>query len=338
MTRVLVTGATGLIGRYVVARLLRRGFAVRALVRPPTAARAALPGGVEAAPGDVTRPDTVRAAACGVDVVLHLAGCAEPWARDPSVFRRVNVDGVRHVLAAADEHGVRRVVHVSTVLTHPALRGGRPPARGLTAYEASKLAGERLVAAWAAAGGDAVIVHPARVYGPGPLNAANGVTRFVALALRSPAVAVPAGGALASYVHADDVARGILLAAERGARGARYVLGGENASLAGLVALAGEIAGRRPLVVPVPVAVTAALGHLAEAGGRLGLPVPITAGWARALAEDHRVDISAERRALGYNPRPLRAGLEETIRWLCQSWSRRPRRRPAAAPTAPLPS
>src|SRR2546426_8456040 len=98
-------------------------------------------------------------------------------------------------------------------------------------YEATKRAGERLVEAYALSGRHAVIVHPARVYGPGPCNDANALTRVIDLYLRGRfRVRLEDGDVLGSYVHAADVADGIRRAAHAGRPGAHYVLGGENLS------------------------------------------------------------------------------------------------------------
>jgi len=129
-------------------------------------------------------------------------------------------------------------------------------------------------------------------------------------------VRVSDGDVLANYVHADDVARGILLAARSGAKGAVYELGGENISLRGLLDLSSEIAGVRHRVVAIPPWAGLAVAGLMEAGGRFGAKPFITRGWVRTFLEDRRVDITPARRDLGYAPRPLRDGLAETISWL----------------------
>src|SRR2546427_596110 len=174
-------------------------------------------------------PIPVVAAVRGAETVLHLAACARAWARDPAEFTAVNVHTVERLLESAHAAGVSRLVHVSTMLTLPP---GRPaPLDGLAArptpYEESKRAGERLVESYAAAGRHAVIVHPTRVYGSGPCNDANAVTRVIALYLRGRfRVRLDDGDVLASYVHAADVADGIRGAA----RAEREILGREAQS------------------------------------------------------------------------------------------------------------
>ena len=313
---VLVTGATGLVGGHMVAQLLERGRTVRALVRAPERLAPELRGRIRVVQGDLGRGPLPAPALAGVDTVLHLAACARAWSRDPAEFEVVNVRAVDRLLAAAAAAGVRRVVHVSTVLTLPMLRPAAGT-RAATPYETTKLEGERLVDQWAAAGHDAVIVHPTRIYGPGPLNDANGVTRLVALYLAAPMVFRLADGDVqANYVHAADVAAGIIAAADRGRRGAHYVLGGENRSLRELLELVGILSGVRRRVVTIPRTAALAAAHAALLWGRMGGTAPITPDWMRSWFDDQRVQPSALTLELRYRPRPLEQGLGETIAWL----------------------
>jgi dihydroflavonol-4-reductase len=315
----LVTGATGFIGSYVVRQLLADGVATRVLVRRPELLPPDVRARVEVARGDVRDRGAVRAAVPGADTVLHLAACARAWSRDPMEFTAVNVDAVETLLEAAYVAGVERLVHVSTILTLPPRRPA--PVAGLasrpTAYEASKRAGERLVESYAAAGRKAVIVHPARVYGPGPCNDANAVTRVIDLYLRGRfRVRLDDEDVLGSYVHAADVAAGIRRAAAAGRAGAHYVLGGDNLSFRDFLALVAELTSVRRRVVALPRPAALAAGYLALWWGRLGGAAPITPGWIRVFLEDRPAESEPARRELGYAPRPVRAGVAETIAWL----------------------
>jgi nucleoside-diphosphate-sugar epimerase len=324
---VLVTGATGFIGTYLVRQLVTAGQAVRVLARRPGALDPPLQERVESVAGDVRDPAAIERAVAGAHTVLHLAACARAWSRDLDEFESVNVRAVDTLLTAAARAGVERLVHVSTVLTlppyHPAPVNGA--ASRPTPYEVTKRAGERLVESYAAQGHHATIVHPTRVYGPGPLTDANAVSRVVALYLSGRfRVRLDDHDALANYVHAADVATGIRLAADRGRTGAHYLLGGENVSFRAFLALVGELGGRRRRVMALPMPVALAAAHAAEWWGRLGGIAPLTPSWVRVFLEDRRGDIGPAQADLGYAPRPLRAGLTETIAWLAQ------RRRAAA--------
>jgi nucleoside-diphosphate-sugar epimerase len=304
---ILVTGATGFIGRYVVQRLLAEGAAVRVFVRRPALLAPDQAARVEVRQGDICDTAALRGAVAGCTTVLHLAACARAWCRDPATFAQVNLDAVRALLRAVDDYGVHRLVHVSTVLTLPR----HDARRAATSYEVTKLAGERCVEENARS----VIVHPTRVYGPGPLNDANGVTRVVALYLHGRFRArLDDHDVQANYVHADDVAAGIIAAARVGTAGGHYALGGENESLRGLLERVAAISGVHHRVFRIRPGAALAAAFAAEAWGRLGGTVPITRGWVRLFLEDQRLEHALT--PPGYSARGLDTGLTETIDWL----------------------
>lgn len=316
----LVTGASGFIGTYLLRQLVCSGARVRAVARAPERLAPELLDRIDVVKGDLRDEHVVEAAFDGVQTVLHLAACAKAWLRDPQEFHDVNVRAVERLLAAAQQAEVASFVHVSTVLANPPYREA-PRLRGAgapTPYETTKRAGERLVESYAASGGHAVIVHPTRVYGPGPLTDANAVTRVVALYLGGRfRVRIADGDVLANYVHAADVATGIRLAAQQGRSGVHYNLGGaENLSFRQFLELVGELSGRRRRTLELPAALANFAAHLSRLWGELGGKASITPGWVRVFLEDRRVDIDSSQRELGYQPRSLRAGLSETIDWL----------------------
>ncbi|HXV86823.1 MAG TPA: NAD-dependent epimerase/dehydratase family protein [Gemmatimonadales bacterium] len=320
MRPILLTGANGFIGRHVLRRLKRDpATPVRVLVRRPETLDAAVSRGIEIVTGDVRDPDALARAVRGAGTVLHLAAYAQAWARDPLEFSATNVDAVRSLLSLAREHGVRRVVHVSTILALPPFKpapvNGR--ARESTLYETTKLAGDRLVEDYVAGGGDAVIVHPTRVYGPGPMNDANAVTRALILYLRGRLrVRLDDGDVLANYVHVDDVAAGILLAAARGRPGAHYILGGEDASFRQVLQVISDITGIRRRVLALPSWAALALAAGAEWTATIGMRPFITPHWVRVFLEDRRADLAPTRADLGYAPRGIHQGFTETADWL----------------------
>ncbi len=312
---VLVTGGTGFIGSHLVRALLARGHTVRLLARArrgSPASRLPLPASpsCEIVWGDVTDPAAVRRAVHGADTVFHLAACARAWARDPREFAAVNVEGTRLVCDAALAGGVRRLVHVSTELV-------QDPVVDRTVYQRTKRAGEALVAAYVAHGSDAVIVRPTRVYGPGPLNPANSVTRVMDLYRRGVfRVRIADREARANYVYVEDAVDGLLRAAERGERGAAYLVGGENLSLVELLALVGEAAGTRHATIALPRPAVRFLAAVAELGGLVGLAPLITRDWVDLLTEDRPMSSAKAETELGYRPRSARDGVAATVAWL----------------------
>jgi len=319
MKTILVTGATGFVGRHLVRRLLGTDDRIRVFVRDPARLEAGVRGRVDIVTGDMEDGTAVRRAMAGADWVLHLAALARAHAPDPDTFRRLNAGAVEGLLKAALAAGVRRFVHVSTVAALPPARPARQwgiPHRP-TPYASSKLAAEATVRGYAAKGLETVIVRPSRVYGPGPWNHANGTTRLMAMYLGgSLRCRIADGDVHANYVHVADVAAGIELAALRGRAGAAYNLGGEDASLRGYLDVIREVSGVRRRVIALPAQLVLAAAYLGALWGKLGGEPFLTPDWLNNFLEHRPVDIMASRRDLGYRPRALREGVRDTLAWL----------------------
>ena len=315
--QVLVTGATGKVGNAVARALAARGDQVRALVRKPGAG---LPDGVEPVPGDVTRPDTVAAAVEGCELVFNAMGIPEQWLADDEEFHRVNARGTEAVVRAAAAAGVRRVVHTSTIDVFHAEPGERFDESSLadypkgTPYERSKQRAEELALA-AAEGTEVVMVNPAAVYGLGPIASPSFERDLfdpVVRKRRAAAPALPPGGC--GVVFSEGVARGHLLAADRGRQGERYILCDRHITLKGL-AEAAVIAAGRGFVPPVlPDGLAGAMAALGEPLARLiGKPPLLPRGQLYFFRWNATPDSSKAQDELGWEPTPLERGLDETL-------------------------
>lgn len=359
-TRVLVTGGTGFIGATLVGKLLRAGYQVRALTRrgpgsaPPgfaTAsspgqessgfcpaspsvpagdgvanADAAGPGAVEWVAGDIRDAAAVRAAMRGCRQVIHLAAYAKNWAPRVATFDEYNVEGLRHVLNAARECNVERIVWTSTMVVFgPTARGEiadearpRPAVACFTEYEASKVRAEAVASAAIADGLPLVVVNPSRVYGPGHRTEGNSMARLIDDYDRGRLpILLNNGVNVANYGFIDDVAEGHLLALRHGRVGERYLLGGENVSLKQLFRLIDELTGKRHRQIPIfrPGALLFAWGQRKRAEW-FGVYPTITPGWVRTFLVDWSFSCAKAERELGYRPTPLRDGLSRTLTWL----------------------
>ena len=309
MSRVAVTGANGFIGSQVVRELLRRGREVVALAGRDVDDANLHGVPVKARELDLLDPASVRAGLAGCDSVIHTAACYAFWLPDPRDFYRVNVDGTRHVLDAARELGLHRMVYTSTGATLSPAGPGFPGH-----YRESKAQGERLVLEAAAQGFPAVVVHPTTVLGPGdrrPTPTGTLIVHFLARRMKAFLEMQQ------NVVHVEDVAAGHVLALERGAPGEHYVLGGENLSMRALLELLAEITGIPAPRFALPNSLVLALGVANEwLSDHVTHRPPLVAREAALHARDARFfDTSKSQRELGFAARGARETLADAVRW-----------------------
>jgi dihydroflavonol-4-reductase len=337
---VLVTGASGFLGRPLVAALAAAGRQVTGFARRPAAAATAEPDSVRWVYGDIRCPRTYLPHLRPGIAVYHLAALRSAAGRRRGDLEAVNVAACRDLARHCLERGVRRFVLVATAhLYGPSVRGtphredDGPPAAGsreafpgaggepaLGCYERTRGAALLAVRRLAAEGLDAVTLCPAILFGPDSPAHPNRVTGELRRILRRrrPVVILIAGGtARRELVHVDDVV-GAALAAERLAPpGAELLLGGEAISHRELVERSLALAGRRPRHLTLSIPGSAAL-LAARAADRLLRHDPGCGHAAAVLRslQEWRFDSGLARRLLGYRPRPLDAGLAMTLRWL----------------------
>ena len=320
--KVLVTGASGFVGSAVAGKLLDRGFAVRALVRP-TSPRFHLAGlDIEFAEGDLLEAETVRPAMAGVRHVFHVAADYRLWARDRNEIMRNNVNSTRIVMEEALRAGVERVVYTSSVATLAVRRDGSSvdetfpldEAKAIGTYKRSKVAAERLVERMIAEQKlPAVIVNPSTPIGPRDVKPTP-TGRIIVDAARGRIPAFVDTGL--NLVHVDDVADGHLAALDRGKIGERYILGGQNVHLSQMLATIATLLGRRPPRIRMPRGAIVPLAVSAEAIARFTGREPLVTLDALRMSKYQMFFTTAKaERDLGLRARPFTEALADAIAW-----------------------
>ena len=319
---VLVTGATGFVGTAVARALIAAGRRVRALCRPGSDRRNVAGLDLEIVEGSLEDARSLAAGVAGCGVLYHVAADYRLWVRDPQAMYRANVEGTRALMTAALAAGVERVVYTSSVATLGLHRDGTPADETTPStlddmvgpYKRSKFLAEAEVRGLAETRGlAAVIVNPSTPIGPRDIKPTpTGRMIVEAASGRMPAF-VDTG---LNLVHVDDVARGHVLAEEHGRVGERYILGGENLSLAEILRRIAAIVGRRPPVVRLPLPVVWPIAAVAEAVGRLTEKEPLVTFDSLRMARKKMYFSSAKaERELGYHPRSADLALDEAIQW-----------------------
>lgn len=318
MSTALVTGATGLVGYNVVQALLEQGRSVRALVRSPEMGARLLPPGCSIVPGDITNVESVRAALRDCSSIFHIAGLVDRWGAKPDDFKKVNVIGTRNLVDAALQSTIRKFVHVSTVMVFRN-RGGTEydeadfdPQPKPSAYDRTKQEAELYVRAGIKRGLPGVVVNPSGVYGPGPTRS-HWFQTFIRQLAQGSMPLLPPGGM--PYVYSEDVAKGCLLAEEKGLIGEGYILSESCQKFSQLAEVVVEQLGikRTPAVMPWWVA-----RILATTGAWWSMvtrqPPLIHREYLRLWQLGKARPSNAKaRRELGWQPRSFREGVRETI-------------------------
>lgn len=258
MTLSLVTGGAGFVGRHLVRALAARGERVRILDLSPS-------NGFEQIRGSIDDPAAARAAVDGADFVFHLAGIAQLWAKERGDFDRVNCQGAKVMLDAAEAAGVRRFIHCSSLttlvgskttlgLSHADESVRLSPGDMLGDYPRSKLFAERAVEASPL---DAVIAIPTEPLGAGD----ESLTPPTRLILDLVNGKIPATiDAMLNFVDVRSLADGLIAARDRGRRGERYILGGENVPMRRLLESLVRLTGRKMPRAELPYSVAFAVG------------------------------------------------------------------------------
>lgn len=315
----LVTGANGFVGCHVVRALLARGDRVRALVREAADLRALKGLQCELVRGDLRDGAALRRAAEGCDLVFHVAADYRLWVTAPAAMYATNVEGTRNVLDAARRVGARRIVHTSTVgtLGIPAGAPGREDTPVALAdmvgpYKRSKFMAEQLALAAARDGLPIVVVHPSTPIGSLDLKPTPTGRMIVDFLNRRMPAFVDTG---LNLVDVADVARGHLLAAERGKVGRKYILGGENLTLEELLGRLALIAGLPAPKFRIPYPVAFGFALCAEAVARTVTRRPPRASLTEVRMARKRMffDSARARAELGYAPGPIERALASAV-------------------------
>ena len=322
MALVLVTGASGFVGAAVVRALLGQGQDIRVIVRSTSTQQNLQQRRVETVVGDLRDPVAVARAMRGVATLYHVAADYRLWARNPAEIVDNNVGMTRTVMDAALAANVARVVYTSSVATLKPGDDGSPsdesrpiaPGEAIGAYKNSKVLAERLVENYVAERGlPAVIVNPSTPIGPGDIRPTP-TGRIVLEGARGRIPAFVDTGL--NLVHVDDVAAGHLAAAERGAVGARYVLGGQDVTLRELLTQIARLVNRAPPRMALPRRALYPAAYLSEFGARWTGREPLLTVDGLRMAKKYMYFSSAKAlRELNYSARPYSLALSDALGW-----------------------
>lgn len=325
-----VTGATGFIGGHVARHLITAGHTVIAPVRTPAKAQDLVDLGVNVVKGDVTDKESMPASMAGVDGVFHIAGWYKIGVKDKSMGMSINVDGTRNVLQLMKELNIPKGVYTSTLAVNSDTHGKivdetyYHPDDGhwVSEYDRTKwLAHYAVAMPMVKEGLPLVTVMPGVVYGPGDTST---VHETLVQYLQRKLPMVPAQTTYC-WAHVDDIARGHILAMEKGTAGEEYIIAGPVARVVDILEIAEKITGvPAPHLHPSPGVVRAMASLMSILEKVIPLPETYTAEGLRVITATYLGSNEKAQRELGYTLRPLEEGLCETLLYEMRQFGMQP--------------
>jgi len=325
--KILITGASGFIGSAVLRQLLQVGHDMRVLLRVNSDRRNLTGLDIETVNGDLTIPSSLDRALEGCEALFHVAADYRLWVPDPENMYKTNVQGTRNIMLSAAKAGVKRIVYTSSVATLGLTRNGSPADETTPAtltdmighYKRSKFLAEAEVRKLVVEQNlPAVIVNPSTPIGPRDIKPTpTGQMIVQAASGRMPAY-VDTG---LNLVHVDDVAKGHLLAFERGVPGQRYILGSRNMTLKEILTELAEITGNQKPRFRIPHNLILPIAYITEAWARLfggGQPL-VTVDGVRLAKKYMFFSTARAKRELGFKTIPVRQALYDAIDWFKQN-------------------
>lgn len=320
--QIFITGSTGFVGGAVARRLVDAGHEVRALVRPGANLRQLEGMPVQKVPGHLGDLSVLQRGMQGCEWVFHVAALYSYWGHKWQDFYESNVQGTRNVMETARQAGVQRVVYTSSIAVlgqnkdHSPANESTPVSLDdmIGPYKRSKFLAEQVASQFARQGLPVVIVNPSAPVGIGdykPTRTGQIILDF--LHHRMPGY-VNTG---LNIVDVEDVAAGHLLAAQAGELGERYILGGDNLTLKGLLDCLAEISGYSPARFHIPHSVAMAWAYLDTGLARLN-PRHIPTATPETVRLSRRFefyDSSKAESKLGYSHIPARQALAKAVEW-----------------------
>ena len=321
----LITGATGFLGRAVLAQLQDSPAEIRALAMEGDPLARELPQNVRVITGDVCDEVALERFFADADehtCVIHCAGIISVATHPGNRIYRVNVDGTKSILKFCRQYGVGKLVYVSSVHAIPEKPKGTEIAETTVFspelvkgdYAKSKAMATALVLQAAKEGLNASVVFPSGIIGPGDLGKGSITNMLLSFLAGKLPLAVRGGY---DFVDVRDVAAGILACAKRGLPGHGYILSGHYATIRDILELVKKTVNLRRSVSYLPIGFAKLVAPIYEKISlRRREPLYFTPYSIMVLDSNGAFSRNAAATALGYTPRPLSSTIRDTVLWL----------------------
>jgi Nucleoside-diphosphate-sugar epimerases len=318
----IITGATGLLGNALIRELLSRGRNVKAMVRKSSDTACFNDCEVEKVFGDILDFESLKKAFSGVEYVYHLASEISILPGMHKRLREINITGTDNVIKACFECGVKRLIYTSSIHAYKESKNGTiidetlpfDPYNRMGEYNRTKARASLAVLEAVRQGLDAVIVCPTGVMGPYDFKVSNMGSMFIDYCRGKQKIIID--GAF-DFVDTRDVAIGHILAAQKGTKGQSYMLSGQRVTMGELMLMLKDVTGiplpkyKLPVWIAYPVAMLTPIYYRVT-----GHKPVFTIYSLRTLRSNSFISHKKATEELGYNPRPVRQTIKESINWL----------------------
>jgi NAD+-dependent farnesol dehydrogenase len=316
---ILVTGATGFLGRNLCKYLVEKGHQLRVLVRS-TSNVPFLDKNIEVVTGDICDKESLQYALIGCEQVIHTAAYFRLWG-SPELFEKINVLGTQNMLEAALIAKVRRFIHVSTII----VVGPQPPTVEITEetsynpypddhYACTKMKGEQIALSYVQRGLPVIVLRLGALYGPGGHYAFNRL--FFEEFLRGWRVQIHQGRHVTFPCYVSDAVVAIEAALTQGQVGQVYNIAGESITHREINETVSRLAGKSSWRINFPASVMIKFVHLLEFIAKFTQQEPFyPPNLVPYVFEDWVVNTNKARRELGIVPLSFKEGARRTLEW-----------------------
>jgi dihydroflavonol-4-reductase len=306
--KVLVTGASGLLGANVIEWLTGQGYEVNAFLRKSSNTLGLNGLAYNIHYGNLEDSYSIFLAAKDCRAIIHCAANTKQWGSSREEHDRINLEGTKHIIDAAGKADVDKVVFVSTANTFPF--SNNPPLKMDTDYVQSKLAAEKYVLEQQIV--KAVIINPSFMIGPRDSKPSSG--QSILHYINHNPVFTPAGGK--SFIHVKDVAEAIQKVLESPVHGRRYLLANDNRTYRSFFKTIAQISGKNHLIIPIPTLASNLGGGLGSLFGKLtGKALKLNKVNAGIINNKLYYDGTAAYQELDIKPRSIEDAAGEAVEW-----------------------
>lgn len=319
--QVLVTGATGFLGRHLTTDLIQKNYQVSILARKSSDLTPFQGQNIRIKYGDINDRLALLQATENMDIVFHLAGYIAYKKSERQLMEKINVDGTANVIDACITNNVKQLLYLSSVVaigaSHTPKSLNEDTNFNLSSYdlgyfETKKKAEELVVRSVTNDNLNSYIINPSTIYGAG--DATKGSRKTQVKVAKGQFKLYPPGGV--NVVYIQDVIQAIHLCLEKGRPGRRYIISGENMTIKELFTLIAQCSGVPAPNIPIPPFLLSLLGHTGDFLRKLGKETSLSSETAVTSLLYHWFSNQRAIDELGFKPTPARKAIEESVSWM----------------------